>query len=148
MNYVDFIAGNKEYKLRLSTRNVVALEKGLECNPLMIFGAGDRIPTITNMVQILHASLQQYHHKITLDDAFDIFELTRKVFSREQPKEDGNDTILLGVPTPLYGRLELDTEPSGASVYAADECIGKTPFAKNHLIGEYEFVPALLDGEY
>lgn len=74
MNYVDFTAGNKEYKLRLSTRNTVALEKALGCNPLMIFGAGDKIPTITNMVQILHAALQQYQHKITLDDAFDIFD--------------------------------------------------------------------------
>lgn len=74
MNYVDFNAGNKEYKLRLSTRNTVALEKTLGCNPLMIFGAGDRIPTITNMVSILHASLQQYQHKLGLDDAFDIFD--------------------------------------------------------------------------
>lgn len=74
MNYVEFKAGNAEYKLRLSTRNVVALEKQLGCNPLMIFGAGDRIPTITNMVHILHASLQQNHHGITLEKAFDIFD--------------------------------------------------------------------------
>lgn len=74
MNYVDFTAGNKEYKLRLSTRNTVALERQLGCNPLMIFGAGDKIPTITNMVQILHASLQQYQHSITLDNAYDIFD--------------------------------------------------------------------------
>ena len=37
MMYVDFTAGNKEYKLRLTTRDVVALEKQLGCNPLMIF---------------------------------------------------------------------------------------------------------------
>jgi hypothetical protein len=72
--YVDFKAGNKEYKLRLTTRNVVALEKQLNCNPLAIFGAGDTIPTITTMVQILHASLQPYHHGITLNDAYDIFD--------------------------------------------------------------------------
>ena len=74
MNYVDFIAGNNEYKLRLSTRNVVALEKMIGCNPLMIFGVGDKIPTITDMVNVLHASLQQYQHKITLDNAWDIFD--------------------------------------------------------------------------
>ena len=74
MNYVDFTAGNKEYKLRLSTRNTVALEKALGCNPLMIFSEKDGIPTVTNMVQILHAALQQYQHKITLDDAYDIFD--------------------------------------------------------------------------
>lgn len=74
MLYFDFETGNKAYKLRLNTRNTVALEKALGCNPLSIFGAGDTIPTITTMVTILHASLQQYHHGITMNDAFDIFD--------------------------------------------------------------------------
>lgn len=74
MMYVDFTAGNKEYKLRLSTRNTVMLEKQLGCNPLSIFGSGDTIPTITEMVMVLHASLQQYHHNISLTDAYDIFD--------------------------------------------------------------------------
>ena len=74
MMYLDFNAGNKEYKLRLSTRATVALEKQLGCNPLAIFGDGDTIPTITTMVQILHAALQQYNHGITVDGAFDIFD--------------------------------------------------------------------------
>lgn len=75
MLYVDFYAGNTAYKLRLNTRNVVALEKALGCNPLGIFGAnGETIPTITTMVTILHASLQQYQHSITLNDAYDIFD--------------------------------------------------------------------------
>lgn len=74
MMYVDFSAGNKDYKLRLNTRGVVALEKQLGCNPLAIFGNGDTIPTVTVMVAILHASLQQYHHGISANDAFDIFD--------------------------------------------------------------------------
>lgn len=74
MNYVDFTAGNKDYKLRLNTRGVVALEKQLGCNPLAIFGNGETIPTVTVMVAILHASLQQYHHGITANDALDIFD--------------------------------------------------------------------------
>lgn len=74
MNYVDFEAGNKAYKLRLNIRNIVALEKAIGCNPLGIFGDGDTIPTITTMVNVLFASLQQYHHGITLNDAYDIFE--------------------------------------------------------------------------
>lgn len=74
MMYVDFKAGNKEYKLRLSTRNTVQLEKQLGCNPLAIFGNGDTLPTVTTMVQVLHASLQQFHHEITLNDAFDVFD--------------------------------------------------------------------------
>lgn len=74
MLYFDFEAGNKAYKLRLNTRNTVMLEKALGCNPLAIFGTGETIPTITVMVQVLYASLQQYHHGITLDDAYTIFD--------------------------------------------------------------------------
>lgn len=74
MMYYDFTAGNKEYKLRLNTRNIVGLEKKLGCNPLAIFGRGDTIPTVTVMVSVLHASLQQYHHGISIDDAYDIFD--------------------------------------------------------------------------
>lgn len=74
MMYVDFTAGNKEYRLRLNTRNIVNLEKQLGCNPLAIFGNGDELPTITTMVAILYASMQQYNHGITLDKAFDIFD--------------------------------------------------------------------------
>lgn len=84
MMYVDFSAGNKDYKLRLNTRGVVALEKQLGCNPLAIFGNGDTIPTVTVMVAILHASLQQYHHGISANDAFDIF---------DSWIEDGHSTV-------------------------------------------------------
>lgn len=74
MMYIDFTAGNNTYKLRLGTRAVVALEKQLGCNPLSIFGDGDTIPTVTTMIAILHASLQQFQHGITMDAASDIFD--------------------------------------------------------------------------
>ena len=83
MMYVDFTAGNKEYKLRLSTRNTVALEKKIGCNPLAIFGSGESIPTVTTMVYILFYSLQQYNHSISFEDTYDIF---------ERWLEDGNTT--------------------------------------------------------
>lgn len=74
MMYYDFEAGNKAYKLRLNTRNIVALEKQLGCNPVSIFGRGDTIPTVTVMVTVLHASLQQFQHGISMDDAYNIFD--------------------------------------------------------------------------
>ena len=75
MNYVNFEVGNKTYKLRLSTRSMVLLEKQIACNPLHIFGANnDTVPTITVMVAVLHAALQQYQHGISLNDAYDIFD--------------------------------------------------------------------------
>ena len=72
--YMNFEVGNKTYKLRLNTRSIVLLEKQLGCNPLNIFGNGETIPTITDMVAILHASLQQYEHGISMNDAYDIFD--------------------------------------------------------------------------
>ena len=74
MLYVDFNAGGKEYRLRLTTRDIVSLEKRIGCNPLAIFGDGDTLPTITTMVAILHASLQTYEHGLTLDDAYKVFD--------------------------------------------------------------------------
>ena len=72
--YIDFIAGDKTYKLRINTRAIVALEKALGCNPLAVFGDGETIPTITSMVAVLHASLQQYQHGISMSDAYDIYD--------------------------------------------------------------------------
>lgn len=74
MMYVDFNAGARTYKLRLTTRAIVSLEKQLGHNPVGVFGNGETIPQITEMVQILHASLQAYEHNISMDDAFDIFD--------------------------------------------------------------------------
>lgn len=74
MVYVDFTAGNKDYKLRLNTRQTIALEKQLGCNPVSIFGNGDTIPTITQMVNILYCALVPLNHGISLDDAYNIFD--------------------------------------------------------------------------
>lgn len=74
MNYVEFTAGNQEYKLRLTTKNIVALEKHIGCNPLAVFGNGETIPTITTMIYILHNSLQSLNHGITLDKTYDIWD--------------------------------------------------------------------------
>lgn len=74
MNYINFEVGNESYKLRLNTRSIVLLEKQLGCNPLSIFGNGETVPTITVMVSVLHAALQQYNHGINLNDAYDIFD--------------------------------------------------------------------------
>lgn len=74
MMYAEFNAGNKDYKLRLNTRNIVALEQKLNCNPLAIFGNGEEIPTVTTMVTVLFYSLQAYNHGISFEDAYDIFD--------------------------------------------------------------------------
>ena len=74
MMYTELEINNRVYKLRLNTRSVVVLEKQLGGNPLSIFGNGETLPSITTMVTILHTSLQAYHHGITLNDTYDLFD--------------------------------------------------------------------------
>ena len=105
MMYYDFEAGNKAYKLRLNTRNTVALEKQLGCNPLGIFGDGSALPTISQMVNVLYASLQQFNHGISLNDAYDIFDAYL---------EDGNSaTDFITVILEIYKVSGIIKEDSG-----------------------------------
>lgn len=104
MLYVDFEAGNKSYRLRLNTRNLIALEKSLGCNPLSIFGDGSTLPTLTQMVNVLFYSLQQYNHSISLNDAYDIF---------DSYLEDNSATDFLAVIIEVYkvsGLIPKDSE--------------------------------------
>lgn len=73
--YFDFEAGNKAYKLRLTTKAIMALESKIGCNPMMVFSAsGNRVPTVTEMIHILHNSLTAMQHGITFDKAVEIFD--------------------------------------------------------------------------
>lgn len=75
MLYTTFNAAGREYKLRLDTMNTIVLEKQLGKNPISIFGNdGETIPTITEMIQILHAALQPYQHGISLNDTYAIYD--------------------------------------------------------------------------
>ena len=74
MMYFDFETNEQVYKLRLTTKTIMDLEKKIGGNPLSVFGAGNRIPSVTEMVAILHSSLQSMHHGITLERAAAIFD--------------------------------------------------------------------------
>ena len=52
MMYYELPVGEKIYKLRLTTRSIVNLEKKIGCNPLAIFGKGDVVPTLTTMLTV------------------------------------------------------------------------------------------------
>lgn len=75
INYVEF-AGKKVYKLRLGIGSIVELEKDLGCSPLMVFGVegAQKVPTIPEMMAILHRSLEKYEHGITKEEAENVFE--------------------------------------------------------------------------
>lgn len=75
INYVEF-AGEKVYKLRLGISSIVALEKDLGYSPLMIFGTdgAQKVPSISEMIMILHRSLEKYEHGITREKAAEVFD--------------------------------------------------------------------------
>lgn len=105
MLYTEFKVDNEVYKLRLRTRDIITLEKLINENPLSIFGNGDTIPTVTTMVYILHTSMQAYHHGISLNDAFDIFD--------KWLADDNSVTDFLAVIVDLYkvsGIIKNDKE--------------------------------------
>lgn len=77
MLYSLITINGKDYRCRLSTRNAVELERKMGKNPLNIFmkmADGNVYPNLDDMMMIFHASLQKYHHGITLEEAYNIFD--------------------------------------------------------------------------
>ena len=78
MNHYIFTVNNKEYKLRLNTRNLVELEKTLGKNPLYVFvdkTTNEPIaPTTEENVAILYYSLKALQPETTLDSAYELFD--------------------------------------------------------------------------
>lgn len=77
MLYHTFTVGGKEYKGRLSAKNCVELEKKLGTNPLNIFmeiAQKGQMPNIETIVVMLHASLQQFNHGMSLDDTYALYD--------------------------------------------------------------------------
>lgn len=72
--YTELIIKDKQYKLKLTTQNIIGLEKVIKCNPLAIFGNGEEVPSVTVMVNILWFSLLKYHHGIGYQEACDLFD--------------------------------------------------------------------------
>lgn len=74
--YIELIIGGESFKLRLTTRASVMLEKALGYNPigmLMDIDSG-KMPKLTDCLIILQAMLQTYHHGYTLDKVYDLFD--------------------------------------------------------------------------
>lgn len=76
MLYTTIIIKGYEYKLRLSAKSCVELEKRLGGNPLNIFMQieSGKLPTLETLLIILHQSLQEYQHGITMDFVFSLYD--------------------------------------------------------------------------
>lgn len=105
MLYKDLKIGDKELKLRLSTRDCVALEKRLGRNPLDDLMAVEqgKLPTITYVVILLHASLQKYQSNYTMEKVYDLY---------DEYIEEGNSlTDMLAVITDIFKVSGFFKEP-------------------------------------
>ena len=76
MLYTIFSVGETEYKCRLNTKGLIELEKKLGSNPLGIFlnVSNNELPKLSDLMFVLHASLQSYNHGISLDDTYSIYD--------------------------------------------------------------------------
>ena len=74
--FYTFDTGKNTYKLRLDSKNAIAVEEQLGVSLLALFGGGDMqdLPTTRKIIIVLHGALQTYNHGISLDDTFSIFD--------------------------------------------------------------------------
>lgn len=76
MNYTTFNVGDKELKLRLDTKNTVALERVLGTNPVneLMKCAGGQMPSFDFISATLHASLQKFEHGYSANKVYDLID--------------------------------------------------------------------------
>lgn len=77
MNYTLLTIDNKEYKLKLTTRCLINLEKKFKTNPINIIlklSDGESLPEIEPLLLILHEALQPLNHGISIDDVYDLYD--------------------------------------------------------------------------
>lgn len=74
--YTELTIGSESYKLKLTTRSSIVMEKALGYNPLMLLmkiDAGE-MPGLNDMLIILHGMLQSYHHGMNMDKVYDLYD--------------------------------------------------------------------------
>lgn len=77
MIYTTFKVKDTEYKLRLTTRAMIDVEKKLGENPLNIFmriGDSDSMPEISSLMCVLWGAMQPYNHGMSMDAVYDLFD--------------------------------------------------------------------------
>lgn len=75
--YYIWNVGDKEYKLRLSARDLVDLEKRLGTNPLNLFmdmAQNEKVPSLTPLLQIIQASMSTFQHGTDMNKMYDIYD--------------------------------------------------------------------------
>lgn len=76
MLYTELKIGNDTYKLRLTTKGAIALEKSLGFNPITMLIDIDKgiMPKLGDVLTVLHGALQAYHHGMNFEATCDLYE--------------------------------------------------------------------------
>ncbi|EJW14284.1 DUF6096 family protein [Paenibacillus alvei] len=76
MLYSTLRVGEKEYKLRVTAKIAVDIERKIGKPLLSIFGEGNlnELPGIETLLIVLHGALQTYEHGISLEDVYCIYD--------------------------------------------------------------------------
>lgn len=77
MMYYTFTVKDTDYKLRLNAKACIDLEKKLGQNPVQILadiGETGKVPGLENFITIMHASMAQLNHGISMDKMYEIYD--------------------------------------------------------------------------
>ena len=71
--FKEFELNGVTYKLRLDTKNCIALEEKIGHSPLdeIVAVENDKIPTVSFIITVLYYSMLKYHPGTRLDDVYD-----------------------------------------------------------------------------
>jgi hypothetical protein len=74
--FTELIIGGESFKLRLTTKASVALEKALGYNPISMLMDIDNgvMPKLNDVLIMLQVMLQTYHHGYSMDKVYDLFD--------------------------------------------------------------------------
>jgi hypothetical protein len=74
--FTELIIGGESFKLRLTTKASVALEKALGYNPISMLMDIDNgvMPKLNDILIMLQVMLQTYHHGYSMDKVYDLFD--------------------------------------------------------------------------
>lgn len=118
MLYTELQIGEEIFKLRLNTKNSLMLERSLGYNPISLLMDIDKgkMPKLADILIILHAMLQTYHHGYDMNKVYDLF---------DRYSEDGKSMFDL---IPVF--IEV-FEQSGYITKANDAVDKETEIGKN-----------------
>lgn len=105
---VQFTVKGKDYPLSITTKSALNMEEKLGVNPINIIlkmRTTQELPSLKDLLVILHFALQKYNHNISFNDTLTLFD--------EYCEEDGSIVTLLELILKAFqdgGLIKLEQE--------------------------------------